>query len=94
MCHLKQIHEYRSRFQCLESVLDDVRVLRYDPNEVVCVGFGEKGEVGSEERSRREGNPPGYRAKPGVSVLKIGTGVSFKGGHGVHIEIVVVDSMK
>ena len=92
MRHLEQIRQDRRRLQRLQRVVHDVWVLRYHTDEVDGVRFGEEGEVGGGDFFGGESGPTGYGAESGVGVLQVGAGVAFEGGHGVHVEVVVVDS--
>ena len=92
MRHLEQIRQDRRRLQRLQRVVHDVWVLRYHTDEVDGVRFGEEGEVGGGDFFGGESGPTGYGAESGVGVLQVGASVAFEGGHGVHVEVVVVDS--
>lgn len=92
--HLKQIGQDGRRLQGLQGVLHDVWVLRHDADEVLGVDLAEEGEIRALEFFLREPGSAGDGAESGVGVLKVWTCVALEGCHGVHVEVVVVDSKK
>lgn len=92
MRHLEQIRQHSGGFQRLESILQDVWVLRDDADEIVGVGFGEEGEVSGCDVFSRQLGPTGDRAESRVCVLEVRASVALEGCHGVHVKFVVVDS--
>lgn len=90
--HLEQVRQDCSGLQRLQRVLHDVWILRDDTEEIVGMGFREEGEVGRKEFFVGERDSAGDGAEPGMGVLEIGPRVALEGGHGIHIELVVVDS--
>lgn len=90
--HLEQISQDCSGLQRLQRVLHDVWILRDDTEEIVGMGFREEGEVGRKEFFVRERDSAGDGAESGMGVLEIRPSVALEGGHGIHIELVVIDT--
>jgi len=91
--HLEEVCQDGGGLKSLESVLDNVGPLAEKSDEVGSVLLLEKAEVGSGELLVGEVDSSADRAQTSVGVLEVRTSVTLEGGHDVHVELVVVDSL-
>lgn len=91
VCHAEQISEDSGGLKRLEGVLEDVRPLGEVADNVDGMLLLEKGQVGRVELLIGDVgfSPNGTETR--VRVLQVGAGITLKGRHDVHVELVVVD---
>lgn len=92
MAHLEQIRKDSSWLESLERILNNVGVLRDDTDKIKRMSFAKETEICVQEVLLGNCRFAADGAETGVCVLKVWTSVTFEGGHGVHVEGVVIDS--
>lgn len=92
MCHTEQVAEHSDGLLGLGCVDQDIRPLSQQTAQIHRVLLSEEVEVGTGQLIDVQLRLAGHRAETSVSVLQIGASVTLKGGHGLQVELVVVDT--
>ncbi|TKW55362.1 hypothetical protein CTA1_4108 [Colletotrichum tanaceti] len=87
----EQVGQHSGGLQRLERVLDNVGVLADDADQLNGMLLRQQTEVGLGHLLLRHAGLAEDGAQPGVGVLEVRSGVALERGHGVHVELVVVD---
>ena len=88
----EEIGEDGGGLKGLEGVLEDIGPLGEHADDVDSVSLGEEREVGCGDVAVREGGAALDGAETGVGVLEVRTSVALEGGHGLHVEVVIVNA--
>lgn len=88
----EEVGEHGGRLERLEGILEDVGPLGEHADDVDSVSLGEKGEIGGGDGFVGELGAALDGAETSVGVLEVWAGIALEGGHGVHVEVVVVDA--
>ena len=91
MGHLEEIRENCDRLLGLKGVLENIGPLRQHPQKLRSVSFLEQGEICALELLLTDLCFPNNRAKSGVCVPEIWTGVAFERCHPLHVKCVPIN---